>query len=87
MGDNPRVKRYYEHRGKDIFLTAGSARDLPPGAFGLCAIDGGAQGWSVVHIGPDGDAADLGCEYHFSTPEEALEFVRELIDMMAGEAS
>ena len=81
------MKRYYEHRGKDIFLTAGSARDLQPGAFGLCAIDGGAQGWSVVHIGPDGDVADLGGEYHFATPEEALEFARELIDMMVGEAS
>ena len=77
------MKRYYEHRGKDIFLTAGSARDLAPGAFGILAIDGGAQGWSVVHIGPEGDAVDLGGEYHFALPEEALEFVRELIDMMA----
>ena len=78
------MKRYYEHRGRDIHLTAGSARDLAPGAFGICAIEGGAQGWSVVHIGPQGDAADLGGEYHFTTPEEALAFVRELIDMMVG---
>lgn len=80
------MKRYYEHRGKDIFLTAGSVRDLAPGVFGILAIDGGAQGWSVVHIGPEGDAVDLGGEYHFALPEEALEFVRELIDMMAPEA-
>ncbi len=78
------MKRYYEHQGRDIFLTAGSARELPPGAFGVCAIDGGAQGWSVVHIGPEGDAADLGGEYYFATPEEALAFVRDLIDMMMG---
>ncbi|XHS79715.1 hypothetical protein ACFJGW_06980 [Burkholderiaceae bacterium UC74_6] len=76
------MKRYYEHHGKDIFLTAGSARELAPGAFGILAIDGGAQGWSVVHIGPEGDAVDLGGEYHFGLPDEALEFVRELIDMM-----
>lgn len=76
------MKRYYEHRGRDIFVTAGSARELAPGAFGICAIGGGAEGWSVVHIGPDGDAADLGGEYFFATPEEALEFLRELIDMM-----
>ncbi len=76
------MKRYYEHQGKDIFLTAGSARDLAPGAFGICAIEGGAQGWSVVHVGPEGDAADLGGEYYFATPEEALVFVRELIDLM-----
>jgi len=77
------VKRYYEHQGRDIFITAGSARELAPGAFGICAIEGGAQGWSVVHIGPEGDAADLGGEYYFATPEEALAFVRELIDLMA----
>jgi len=76
------VKRYYEHQGKDIFVTAGSARELAPGSFGVCAIEGGAQGWSVVHVGPEGDAADLGGEYYFATPEEALAFVRELIDLM-----
>jgi len=76
------VKRYCEHQGRDIFVTAGSARELAPGAFGICAIEGGAQGWSVVHIGPEGDAADLGGEYYFATPEEALAFVRELIDLM-----
>lgn len=76
------MKRYYEHQGRDIHLTAGSARDLAPGAFGICAIEGGAQGWSVVHIGPEGDAADLGGETYFATPEEALDFVRDLIDLM-----
>ncbi|MET0519547.1 MAG: hypothetical protein ABW005_12030 [Burkholderiaceae bacterium] len=76
------MKRYYEHRGRDIFVTAGSARELAPGAFGICAIGGGAEGWAVVHIGPDGDAADLGGEYFFAAPEEALEFLRELIDLM-----
>lgn len=76
------LKRYHAHRGKDIFITAGSARDLAPGSFGVCAIGGGAEGWSVVHVGPDGDAADLGGEYYFATAEEALAFLRELIDLM-----
>ena len=76
------MKRYYEHQGKDIFITPGSARELAPGSFGICAIEGGAQGWSVVHVGPEGDAADLGGEYYFAAPEEALAFVRELIDLM-----
>ena len=76
------LKRYFAHRGKDIFVTAGSARDLAPGSFGICAIGGGAEGWSVVHVGPDGDAADLGGEYYFATSEEALAFLRELIDLM-----
>lgn len=76
------VKRYYSHLDKDIFITSGSAKDLAPGCFGICAIDGGAQGWSIVHIGPDGDAADLGCESYFATPEDALDFVKELIEMM-----
>lgn len=80
------MKRYYEHQGKDIFITAGSARELAPGSFGICAIEGGAQGWSVVHVGPEGDAADLGGEYYFATPEEALDFLRELIDLMANPA-
>ncbi|PIM51372.1 hypothetical protein FUT87_16350 [Mitsuaria sp. TWR114] len=75
-------KRYFAHRGKDIFVTAGSVRDLAPGSFGICAIGGGAEGWSVVHVGPDGDAADLGGEYYFATAEEALAFLRELIDLM-----
>lgn len=78
------MKRYYAHRGKDIFITAGSARELAPGCFGVCAIGGGAEGWAVVHVGPDGDAIDLGGEYYFGTPEEALEFARELIDLMLG---
>ena len=75
-------KRYFAHRGKDIFVTAGSVRDLAPGSLGICAIGGGAEGWSVVHVGPDGDAADLGGEYYFATAEEALAFLRELIDLM-----
>ena len=37
----------------------------------------------MVHIGPDGDAADLGGEYYFGTPEEALDFVQQLIELMA----
>jgi len=80
------VKRYHSHQNKDIFVTAGSAKTLAPGSFGVCAIGGGAEGWSVVHIGPDGDVADLGCEYYFATQEEALEFVKELIDLMVGTA-
>ncbi len=76
------MKRYYEHQGKDIFVTSGSARELAPGSFGVCAIGGGAEGWSVVHVGPEGDVADLGGEYYFATPEEALEFARDLIDML-----
>lgn len=82
MADNGRVKRYHSHLGKDIFITAGSAKELAPGSFGVCAIGGGAEGWSVVHIGPEGDVADLGGEYYFGTPEEALEFVKELIEIM-----
>jgi hypothetical protein len=78
------VKRYHSHLGKDIFVTSGSTRELAPGSFGICAIDGGAQGWSVVHVGPEGDSADLGGEYYFATPEEALEFLKELIEMMQG---
>ncbi|ALT79380.1 MULTISPECIES: hypothetical protein [unclassified Roseateles] len=80
------MKRYYSHQDKDIFITAGSAKELAPGSFGVCAIGGGAEGWSVVHIGPEGDVADLGQEYYFATPEEALEFVKELIDMMIAAA-
>jgi hypothetical protein len=76
------MKRYHEHLGRDIFVTAGSARELAPGSFGVCAIGGGAEGWAVVHIGPEGDVADLGGEYYFATPEEALAFVKELIELM-----
>ncbi|ALV05002.1 hypothetical protein [Roseateles depolymerans] len=76
------LKRYYAHRDKDIFITAGSARDLAPGSFGVCAIGGGAEGWSVVHVGPEGDVADLGGEYYFATAEEALAFAREIIDLL-----
>lgn len=76
------MKRYHCHLGRDIFVTAGTVRDLAPGAFGICAIGGGAEGWAVVHIGPNGDAADLGGEYYFATPEEALEFLKELIELM-----
>lgn len=80
--DNAQVKRYYSHQGKDIFITSGSTKELAAGVFGVCAIGGGAEGWAVVHMGPDGDAADLGGEYYFATYEEALTFVKELIDLM-----
>lgn len=76
------MKRYHCHLDRDIFVTSGSARELAPGAFGVCAIGGGAEGWSVVHVGPEGDVADLGGEYYFASPEEALEFVKELIGLM-----
>lgn len=78
------MKRYHCHQGKDIFVTAGTARDLAPGAFGILAIGGGAEGWSVAHRGPGGDVVDLGGDYYFATPEEALEFVKELIALMQG---
>lgn len=76
------LKRFQTYRDKDIRITSGSARELPPGCFGILAIGGGAEGWSVVHIGPDGDAADLGGEFFFASAEEALDFVKQLIDMM-----
>jgi len=76
------LKRYHTHLGRDIFVTSGSARELAPGSFGICAIGGGAEGWSVVHVGPEGDVADLGGEYYFATPEEALEFTQDLIALM-----
>jgi hypothetical protein len=76
------MRRYHSHLGRDILITAGSARDLAPGDFGVLAIDGGAGGWSVVHKGPGGDVADLNNEMHFETPEEALAFVKELIGML-----
>ena len=63
-------------------MTAGTARELVPGSFGILAIGGGAEGWAVAHRGPGGDVADLGGEYYFATPEEALEFVKELIELM-----
>jgi len=80
------LKRYHAHLGRDIFITSGSARDLAPGSFGILAIGGGAEGWSVVHVGPDGHAADLGGEYFFATAEEALAFTKELIEMLSGGA-
>ena len=64
-------------------LTGGSARDLTPGQFGLLAIDGGAGGWAVVHKGPSGDVVELNNEMYFETPEEALAFAKELIEMLA----
>lgn len=76
------LKHYHSHLGRSIFITAGSARELAPGSFGICAIGGGAEGWAVVHVGASGDAADLGGDYYFATPEEALEFVKDLIDLM-----
>lgn len=77
------MRRYHSHQGRDIVLTGGSARELAPGQFGLLAIDGGAGGWSVVHKGPDGEVVELNNEMHFETPEAALEFAKELIDMLA----
>jgi len=77
------MKRYHSHQGRDIVLTGGSARDLEAGQFGVLAIDGGAGGWSVVHKGPGGDVMELNNEMHFETPEEALAFAKELIDMLA----
>lgn len=79
------MKHQHSHQGKNIFITAGSARELAPGSFGICAIGGGAEGWAVVHVGESGDAADLGGDYYFATPEEALEFVKDLIDLMPGQ--
>ncbi len=80
------LKRYQTHQGRDIFITSGSAQGLAPGSFGICAIGGGAEGWAVVHIGPQGDVADLGGEYYFASPEEALDFVKELIALMEPQA-
>ncbi|MFG6412512.1 hypothetical protein ACG02S_01220 [Roseateles sp. DC23W] len=77
------MKRYHSYLGRDIVVTAGSARDLQPGQFGVLAIDGGAGGWSVVHKGPDGDVMELNNEMHFELPEDALAFAKELIDLMA----
>ena len=76
------MRRYHCHLGRDIHVTSGSARDLAPGSFGVLAIDGGAGGWSVVHKGPDGDVVELNNEMHFETPEDALAFAKELIEMM-----
>lgn len=76
------LKRFQTYRGKDIRITSGSARELPPGSFAVLAIGGGAEGWGLAHIGPDGDAADLGGEYYFATAEEALDFLHQLIDLM-----
>jgi hypothetical protein len=78
------MQRYHCHAGRDIFITSGSAKELAPGAFGVCAIGGGAEGWGVVHVGPEGDVADLGGEYYFATHEEALAFTKELIELMQG---
>jgi hypothetical protein len=78
------MRRYHSHLGRDIVLTSGSARDLANGDFGILAIDGGAGGWSVVHKGPNGDVADLNNDMYFDTPEGALDFVKELIEMLGG---
>ncbi|HEY1127766.1 MAG TPA: hypothetical protein VGF12_00035 [Roseateles sp.] len=80
------MKRYHSHHGRDIVVTAGSARDLEPGQFGVLAIDGGAGGWSVVHKGPDGEVVELNNEMHFELPEDALAFAKELIEMLASGA-
>jgi hypothetical protein len=36
-----------------------------------------------VHKGPGGEVVELNNEMHFETPEDALAFAKELIDMMA----
>ncbi len=77
------MKRYHSHLGRDIVLTGGSARDLEPGQFGVLAIDGGAGGGPIVHKGPGGEVVELNNELHFELPEDALAFVKELIEMMA----
>ena len=76
------MKRYHSHLGRDIVVTGGSARVLAAGQFGILAIDGGAGGWSVVHKGPEGDVVELNNEMHFELPEQALAFLKELIDLM-----
>lgn len=80
------MRRYHSHHGRDIVVTSGSARDLTPGQFGLLAVDGGAGGWSVVHKGPEGEVVELNNEMHFETPEGALAFTKELIEMMANDS-
>jgi len=77
------MKRYHSHLGRDIVVTGGSARDLQPGQFGVLAIDGGAGGWSVVHKGPNGEVVELNNEMYFELPEDALAFLKELIEMLA----
>jgi hypothetical protein len=77
------MRRYHSHLGHDIVVTGGSARDLTPGQFGVLAVDGGAGGWSVVHKGPGGDVVELNNEMHFELPEDALDFTRQLIELMA----
>lgn len=81
------MKRYHSHLGRDIVLTGGSARDLTEGQFGVLAIDGGAGGWSVVHKGPGGDVVELNNEMHFETPEEALAFAKEIIEMIGSSSA
>jgi hypothetical protein len=76
-----RLKLTQRHRGRAIAISAGSAAGHAPATFVICAIGGGAEGWSISHIGPDGRAEDLGGEYYFPTVEEALAFTRELIDL------
>jgi hypothetical protein len=53
----------------------------------VLAIDGGAGGWSVVHKGPGGEVVELNNEMHFETPEEALAFAKELIDMIGSSSA
>jgi hypothetical protein len=76
------MRRYHSHLGRDIVITGGSARELQAGQFGVLAIDGGSGGWSVVHMGPSGDVVDLNNEMHFESPEEALAFAKELIELL-----
>ena len=81
------MRRYHSHLDRDIVVTGGSARELAPGQFGVLAIDGGAGGWSVVHVGPSGEVIELNNEMHFELPEDALAFVKDLIEMMVAGAA
>lgn len=78
------MKLQHQHAGRNIFISPGSDAGYAPGSFVICAIGGGAEGWSISHIGPTGRGQDLGEEYFFATPEEALEFTKELIEMLPG---
>nr|WP_316642801.1 hypothetical protein [uncultured Roseateles sp.] len=76
------MKLQHQYAGRNIFISPGSDAGYAPGSFVICAIGGGAEGWSISHIGPGGRGQDLGGEYFFATPEEALEFTQELIALM-----
>lgn len=80
------LKLQQSYRDRAIAISPGSDHGYAPGTFVICAIGGGAEGWSISHVGPDGRAQDLGGEYHFATVEEAIEFTHELIDLQSSSA-